>query len=382
MLAFATPIGWLLVACALIGACYALASARAVERFFIASVPDESHCPPVTVLKPLHGAERGLAENLESFCAQDYPSAVQILFGVQDAKDPATAIVQALQEKHPQRDLTHITGTGTDREASNPKIANLIGMLPHAKHDVLVLSDSDIGVPAHYLRCIVGALAQPGVGAVTCCYTGRASARFWSRMSAMGIDYHFLPAVLYGVGIGLATPCFGSTIAVRKSVLAEIGGFAAFGERLADDYEIGRAIRARGYRIALPPLVVTHSSNEDSAGDLFRHELRWARTIRAIDGLGHMGSLITHPVPLAILGALLLGFSYPAALALIAALAARLWLKHRIDHVLGISGLSSWLLVERDVLSFIVFISSFFIRQVDWQGRRYKVHARGRLVRD
>jgi ceramide glucosyltransferase len=201
-------------------------------------------------------------------------------------------------------------------------------------------------------------------------------------MSAMGIDYHFLPAVLYGVGIGLATPCFGSTIAVRKSVLAEIGGFVAFGERLADDYEIGRAIRARGYQIALPPLVVTHSANEDSASELFRHELRWARTIRAIDGLGHMGSFGTHPVPLAILGTLLLGFSYPAILALAAAIAARLWLKHRIDRVLGISGLSSWLLVQRDVLSFMVFISSFFVRQVDWQGRRYKVHASGTLVRD
>jgi ceramide glucosyltransferase len=198
----------------------------------------------------------------------------------------------------------------------------------------------------------------------------------------MGIDYQFLPSVLYGVGIGLAAPCFGSTIAVRKSVLAEIGGFAAFGERLADDYEIGRAIRARGYRIAMPPFVVTHSANEESATELFRHELRWARTILGIDGLGHLGSLITHPVPLAILGALLLGFSTPALLAILAALAARLWLKHRIDHVLDISGLSPWLLVQRDVLSFIVFIGSFFTRQVDWQGRRYKVRAHGTLVRD
>jgi ceramide glucosyltransferase len=380
MFVFATAIGWLLVACAGIGACCAVASVRAVERFFRTPSPAETDHPPVTVLKPLHGAERGLAENLESFCAQDYPSAVQILFGVQDARDPAIAIVKALQEKHPQLDLTLITGTY--REASNPKIANLITMLPHAKHDVLILSDSDIRVRVRYLRNIVDALGQPGIGAVTCCYTGRASARFWSRMSAMGTDYHFLPAVLYGVGIGLATPCFGSTIGLRKSILAEIGGFAAFGERLADDYEIGRAIRARGYRIALPPLVVTHSSNENSAAELFRHELRWARTIRAIDGLGHMGSLVTHPVPLAILGAVLLGFSYPATLALVAALTARLWLKHRIDRVLGISGLSSWLLVQRDVLSFMVFISSFFIRQVDWQGRRYKVRAHGTLVRD
>ena len=132
----------------------------------------------------------------------------------------------------------------------------------------------------------------------------------------------------------------------------------------------------------MPPFVVTHSANEESATELFRHELRWARTIRGIDGLGHLGSLITHPVPLAILGVLLLGFSYPAALALVAAIAARLWLKHRIDRVLSISGLSSWLLVQRDVLSFAVFIGSFFIRQVDWQGHRYKVLARGTLVRD
>ena len=379
MLVFATAIGWFLVACALIGACYAVASARAVERFFKTSNPTEADHPPVTVLKPLHGAERNLAENLESFCAQDYPSAVQIIFGVQDANDPALGTVEALRKKHQHLDITPIVSS---RTASNPKIANLIGMLPHAKHDVLVLSDSDIGVPTGYLRSVVDALSRPGIGAVTCCYTGRASARFWSKMAAMGIDYQFLPAVLYGVGMGLATPCFGSTIAVRKSVLAEIGGFAAFGERLADDYEIGRAIRARGYGIAMPPFVVSHSSNEDSAGALFRHELRWARTIRGIDALGHVGSVITHPVPFAILGTALLGLSYPALLALAIAIASRLWLKHRIDRVLGISGLSSWLLVQRDVLSFIVFLSSFFIRQVDWQGRRYKVHASGTLVRD
>jgi len=380
MLVFATALGWLLVACALIGACYAVASARAVEHFFRNPSPAETELPPVTVLKPLHGAERGLAENLASFCAQDYPSPVQILFGVQDAKDPAIEIVETLRQKYRHLDITLITGTYC--EAANPKIANLVAMLPHAKHDILVLSDSDIGVPVRYLRNVVATLAEPGIGAVTCCYTGRASARFWSKMSAMGIDYQFLPSVLYGVGIGLAAPCFGSTIAVRKPVLAEVGGFAAFGEHLADDYEIGRAIRARGYRIAMPPFVVTHSANEDSATELFRHELRWARTILGIDGLGHLGSLITHPVPLAILGALLLGFSTPSLLAILAAIAARLWLKRRIDRVLDISGLSPWLLVQRDVLSFIVFISSFFIRQVDWQGHRYRVRAHGTLVRD
>src|SRR5258708_38136404 len=124
MLVFATAIGWFLVACALIGAGYAAASARAVERFFKTPNPTEADHPPVTVLKPLHGAEPGLAENLESFCSQDYPSAVQILFGVQDTKDPAIGIIEALQEKHPHLDIAVVVGTY--REAANPKVANLI----------------------------------------------------------------------------------------------------------------------------------------------------------------------------------------------------------------------------------------------------------------
>ena len=159
MLIFATAIGWLLVACALIGVCYAVASARSVEHFFRTPSAPERDRPPVTVLKPLHGAERGLLENLESFCAQDYPSAVQILFGLQDAKDSAIAIVKTLQERHPQLDLVLVTGTY--REAPNPKIANLITMLPHAKHDILVLSDSDIGVGPLYLRTSSARSASP-----------------------------------------------------------------------------------------------------------------------------------------------------------------------------------------------------------------------------
>src|ERR1700704_1385615 len=143
MLVFATAIGWLLVGCAGIGACYAVASARAVDQFFRTPGPEEADHPPVTVLKPLHGAERGLTENLEGFCAQDYPAAVQILFGVQDARDPAIAWVEGLRKKHPHLDIALIVSS---RIASNPKIANLIGMFPHAKHDVLILSDSDIGV--------------------------------------------------------------------------------------------------------------------------------------------------------------------------------------------------------------------------------------------
>jgi ceramide glucosyltransferase len=255
-------------------------------------------------------------------------------------------------------------------------------MLPAAKHETLVLSDSDIRVPADYLRKVVGTLEQPNTGAVSCLYRGTASDNFWSKMAAMGIDYQFLPSVVCGVSAGLTNPFFGSTVALRKHVLAEIGGFEPFGDRLQDDYEIGRAVRARQYGVSLAPLIVSHSCAERSAADMLRHELRWARTIRTIDPAGYAGSIITHMVPLGLLGAFFLDFSYPSLLALSVALAARQLIKRAIDRSIGASGLSGWLLLPRDVLSFAVFVGSFFSKRVDWQGHPYRVNAAGALVRE
>jgi ceramide glucosyltransferase len=373
--------GWIAVATGLCGACYAVAAAVAVRNFARKPAPlPQSVFPALTLLKPLYGAEPGLEQDLESFCEQKYPGPIQLLFGVHDPEDQAASVIADLKKHHPDLDIALITGT--NRDAPNPKIANLIEMIPHAKHNVLVLSDSDIGVPADYAAKLAGALEPPNVGAVTCCYTGRAlAANLWSHLSAMGINYHFLPNVLFGVSIGLASPCFGSTIALKRSVLDEIGSFRAFSDRLADDYEIGRAVRAHGYRVALPPLIVAHACTETSAAELFRHELRWARTIRGIDPLGFFGTILTHTVPLSLIGAILLAFSLPAALALAAALAARLWLKSRIDRVFGCRS-RTWLIVFRDLLSFVVFIGALFTKNVEWRGVRYQVNSAGVLARD
>jgi len=373
-------VGWIAMAGALFGVCYALASAYAIGRFFKTPSGAATSFPAVTILKPLHLAEPDLARNLDSFCTQDYPSAVQLVFGVASANDSAIATVKALKAKHPELDITLVIGT--HRAATNPKISNLIEMFPSAKHDTLVLSDSDIHVPADYLRTVVAALEPSGTGAVTCCYRGAASGSFWSKMAAMGIDYQFFPGVVFGVSIGLAKPCLGSTIALKKSGLAEIGGFEAFADKLADDYESGRALRARRYSVVLVPLIVSHTCAEQSAGELFRHELRWARTIASIDAAGYAGSIFTHMVPLALVGVLFLGASYPTLLMLLAALAGRQVMKHEIDRGLGGLGQSAWLLPLRDMLSFAVFLGSFFARRVDWQGRPYQVKAGGALVRD
>jgi ceramide glucosyltransferase len=380
MFLIAALLGWIALSAALCGALYALAALWALPRFAQARHADAPAYPAVTLLKPLHGAEPDLRRNLESFCCQEYPAPVQLLFGVQHPADPAIPLVEALKAAHPELDIELLCTTG--RVASNPKIDNLLGLIPRAAHSVLVVSDSDIGVPPDYLRKVVGALEQYGVGAVTCCYVGNASDNRWSRMAAMGIDYQFLPSVICSTAVGLAMPCFGSTIALRRDLLDDIGGFEAFADELADDYEIGYAVRARGLRVALPPLVVTHSCPESSAAAFFRHEVRWARTIRSVDPIGYVGGVVTHMLPLGMLGTLLLDFSPPSLFVLGTAMAARLAMKHQVDRCFGLRSGALWLLPQRDVLSFVVFVIGFFSTRVDWRGQRYQVNASGALVRE
>jgi ceramide glucosyltransferase len=372
-------VGWIVMAASFCGAGFGLFSAHAAGRL-LKSHGAPSQYPPVTLLKPLCGAERGLDENLEKFCAQDYPNSVQIVFGVQSEDDPAIKVVESLRTRYPNADIDLVVGKRSGN--FNPKVSNLIGILPRAKHDVLVLSDSDIAIPDDYLRKITGALEQPMVGAVTCFYRGLEVETFWSKLAAMGIDYQFLPNALLAVAAGLATPCFGSTIALRRSVLNEIGGFEVFRDRLADDYEIGRAIRSLGYHVAYPPVVLGHTCVEASAGELFAHELRWARTVHGINRLGHAGSVVTHVMALAMLGTLLLGFSSLAIAALGGAVSARLLQAWQVDGILGRKGPSLWLLPARDILSFVIFIVSLFAKQVNWRGLRYHVSAGGGLIRN
>ena len=379
-MAVAIIAGWVLVGTVLASASYALAAAYFTGRFFARPAAGVSSFPSVTILKPLHGAEPGLGKNLESFCTQDYPGGVQLLFGVQRAEDAAIPVVEELRKAYPHFDITLVIEAC--REAANPKIGNLISMLPGARHDVLVLSDSDIGVPSDYLRKIAAALEEPGVGAVTCCYVGRALDNIWSKLATAGIDYHFLPNVVLGMAFGLAKPCFGSTIALKRAVLTEIGGFEAYSDRLADDYEIGNAVRSLGYRVAILPFAVTHTCIETSCAALLRHELRWARTILAVEPLGYVGSAVTHALPLSLIGAALLRFSLPSLAAFAAALAARLYLKRKIDRILARRGASPWLFPLRDVLSFAVFAGSFLPGRVDWRGHRYRVEADGQLARE
>jgi ceramide glucosyltransferase len=185
--------------------------------------------------------------------------------------------------------------------------------------------------------------------------------------------------VMVGTSVKLATPCFGSTIALRKELLRKIGGMEAFSNLLADDYEIGRAVRVHGQRMAVAPVVVAHTCCEQSGREMLAHEMRWARTIRMLNTSGYWGSIVTHAVPLALIGMVLGGLTLFSGAGLAAALAARLAVKWRMDKVLGTSAGPAYLLPLRDLLSFAIFLGSLFGGNIRWRGSRFLVAPNGVL---
>jgi ceramide glucosyltransferase len=374
---------WLWLICTfvgILGCLYALIAAGLLAKFAQKRATRNPCDRPVSVLKPLYDTEPELEANLASFCQQNYGGEIQLIFGLQKENDPALAVVERLRRRFPERDirLCH----DPKLHGANRKVSNLINMLPNASHDLLVLSDSDIRVEADYLENVIGALDGPRVGAVSCLYRGVPSGGIWAQLAAEGINTHFLPDALIGLRFGLAKPCFGSTITLRKGTLARIGGFEALADQLADDYAIGTAIRRLGLDVAIPPLLVSHICYDRSLGELFSHELRAARTIRNIDPVGYAGLVVSNPTPFALFAAVLAGFNATSLFVLLLALASRMIVSIQASKLRGGErrGSVAWLSPFRDLLSFVVFAASFLPGPLVWRGHRYELRSDGTLT--
>ena len=334
--------------------------------------------PPVTVLKPLDAAEPGLQARLSAFRRQDYGAAVQILCGAHDADSPVVTAVRALQRQSADEPIE--LNVDPRRHGGNGKVSNLINMLPRVRHDMLVLSDSDIAVDRGYLRGVVALLGQPRVGAVTCLYHGVAGNDLWARLSALAINTHFLPQAITGLALKVTKPCFGATIAMRRSTLERIGGFAPFADDLADDFAIGTAVRSAGFDVITAPFLVGHCCFETSLRQLMRRQIRVARTIKSIDPIGYAGTIITHPWPLALIG--MLSGSTAAALLAVAALASRVALCRCVERRFGLKRENYWLIPVQDIIAFAVYVASYFGATVHWRGADYRVSADGTLIEE
>ena len=333
--------------------------------------------PGVTVLKPLCGDEVELLENLRSFCDQDYPD-FQVIFGLSSDKDPAILKVKQLMGEFQEHDISLVVDERV--HGSNLKISNLLNMLHHAKHDILVVADSDMRVERDYLQVVAATFDDPCVSAATCLYSGSARGGLPSTLGAMFINDWFFPSALIPALRDKLTYCFGATMAARRGAIENIGGFGALANILADDYMLGNFVHRQGQKVALAPYLVRNIVHEPSMRALFLHEVRWARTIKNVKPLSYALSTITEGLFLSVAAAVLLSFGgvsgWLITLPIIIVALLRLALHLGVcETIKGQGERTPWLIPLRDLLSLGVRISSYFGTTVHWREQVLTVRA-------
>jgi ceramide glucosyltransferase len=375
-----SPLVAFVLGCTAVASAYQLFQLWAAWRFFRRAPrpPAGLRLPPVTVLKPLKGPGIDLYANLASFCRQDYP-AYQIVFGVEDPRDPAVAVVQQLRRDFPERDMVLSVG---NMPGANRKVANLRHMMRHAKHGVLVMSDSDIRVRPDYLRTMVAPLADTEIGLTTCLYRGVGRFGLPSVFESLFINTDFTPMVLAAQVVQRFEYAYGASIAFRREALERIGGFAPLADYLADDYLLGNKIAKAGYRLVLLPYVVETVLDAVRLRDVWRHLLRWARTYRVCQPVNWFLTIVIHTTLWGVLAALVTGGSLLGLTALAVALATRLGSLAAIMRILEETEVPRylWLVPLKDLVNSVMWAAAFLGNEVNWSGQSLRIQRDGRMT--
>jgi ceramide glucosyltransferase len=355
---------------------YSLLSVIAALRYLATPIPGERIIhEPISVLKPLAGIDDGLEENLRAFFEQDHPD-FEIVMAVRDESDPCVPLVRRLCAEHP-RVPARLLVVG---EPSYPhaKVFSLSRMMEESRHDLIVMSDSDILVTRDFLRR-VAAEFQPGSGAdlATCPYRAIAGPSFWSRLEAAGMNTTFWQGVLTARMLDGMKFAVGPTTVARRKVLEAIGGIEGLKDYLAEDFEMGKRAAEAGFRVILSSYVVEHRIGSETASENFTHRIRWGRTSRRSRPAGYFGQIFTYPLPLA----LLLWAAAPAWWHIVATTLviryASAWVTSQA--VLG-APLNWWMLPLEDIVSFLFWFAGFFGNSITWRGRTYRMDREGRAV--
>ncbi|MEO6723983.1 MAG: bacteriohopanetetrol glucosamine biosynthesis glycosyltransferase HpnI [Blastocatellia bacterium] len=336
--------------------------------------------PPATILKPVRGADAEAYENFASFCQQDYPE-FQIIFGVREESDPAVPIIRRLMADFPALDIEIVISA--NEIGYNAKVSNLQNMLAKAKHDVLLIADSDIRVEPDYLRRVVAPMQQPKVGMVTCLYRGANARTFAALLENVGISATFGPEVcssrlLEGIAFSL-----GSTLVMRRDLLERIGGFPAVADYLADDFLLGNLTAKLGYEVVLSDCVVDHISGPDTMAMMLKHQLRWGRSTCISRPWGYRGLILTYGTATTLLALLAWGFSAFAWWLL----ATTMFFRFLPVFLVGVFGLKDhvlaryfWLVPIRDLVTFGIWAASFIGDEIEWRGMKFRVLVGGQLA--
>jgi ceramide glucosyltransferase len=329
--------------------------------------------PPVSILKPVYGRDAGFYEAIRTHALQEYAE-FEILFGIRRADDPARTEVERLAREFPAVPIRWVLCT---TEAANRKVGSLIDLAREARYPILIVNDSDISVPADYIRDVTAPLVDPAVGLVTCLY--RAEARDWpSRFEALAIATDFAPSTLVARLFGVSEFAFGSTLAFRRTDLERIGGFAAIAEYLADDYQLGRQLHALKLRNIISSVIVSTRISSGSWRGAWHHQVRWARTIRLAGGAGYWGLPLT----------------YATLWVLIAALLGLWWIALPLLAIrLAMAIVSGWALLKsadvwkycyaipfRDLWGVAVWAAGLFGSSAIWRDEKLRLDGEGKIV--
>ena len=328
--------------------------------------------PPISILKPIHGLDRETYENYASFCNQDYPE-FEILLCVGDERDATVPVIEKIIADFPQRSIRLLIGS--EPLGTSDKVNKLCRMVREARHDTVIVSDSDVRVGPGFLRAVVRPFSDAKVGGVTCLYRGLTDGGFAADLEALGNSADFAPGVLVARLFGGLDFMLGAVMATTKKHLAEIGGFESLADYFCDDYELGNRIAARGYRVELTTFPVDIVYPRETIADAFRHQLRWNLSIRYSRPWGHLGLIFSNALPWAALVGALVTWRVAAVY-----LAIALFFRIMLAISVGLRGMRDrlirrdfWMLLLRDAFAFAVWMASFFPQRIHWRDRQFRV---------
>jgi len=341
---------------------------------------DDSFAPPVSILKPVRGVDLGAYENFASYCQLDYPE-YELVFAMADPHDPVIPVIQKLQRDFPNARIRFVTDV--PRIGENNKVNSLCRLVAEARHDLLVMTDSDVRVERDYLREVVAPFADRRVGAVTSFYRCAGGGRVAADLDMLGMCMDSVPSALVARRLeGKVQFAFGWTMATSRERLAEIGGWEAMANHHSDDFELGNRIAGKGHRVELMRQPVWMVFPKQRFGEYLRHELRWAIGLRNVRPAGYAGMIFTHGLPWAILAAGVAAASGWTVLA-VGYIAAYLILRLGVAYAAGVWGLRDdkiagklWLAPLRDAISATVWFAGFCTNKITWRGLEYRVRRR------
>ncbi len=361
---------------------YSLISLACGLKFFKKErrTPSQPSPPGVSILKPVKGMDEDSYDNFASFCCQQYPGDMQFVFAAASPDDPVIPVIRRLMADFPGHDIKLIIDPAL--HGPNHKVSNLINAFPHARHDIIIVCDSDIKVAPDYLQSVVGHFRDPKVGLVTSLYRTSSVHGIATALEATGFTAEMIPNVLVARQLEGLTFALGASMAVRREALAAIGGFEALADYLADDYQLGNKIHRAGWRIALDPCFVESVVKAENLKAVLSRQLRWARTMRVSRPGGYLASGITLPFPAALLATLLAPSPAAGLAAALLLYGVRLCVCTFFSRRFVRDGLFPrwlWLLPLRDMLAFFTWALSFSGNRVEWRGTRFVLKPGGKI---